>query len=544
MKSGQIKELEKLIDGSVTDADHARSYFATDGSVFTIMPSAVIYPRSEADVAAAVRYARAEADKSGRKFSLIARGKGTDQAGGALGDGAMVVFPAVMNKILKLTKDTVTVQPGIIFGDLQKTLHTHHRFLPPYPSSIDYATMGGAVANNTCGEKTLKYGATRDWVKRMNVVLDDGSIIETKRISKRELNRKKGLSTREGEIYRGIDGLIQDNLGLIKEAGPKTSKNSAGYALARVKGKDGSFDLGQLLVGAQGTLGITTEITFATAQYEPRTNLVVGYFDSIEKAGEAVLKLQKLNPSAMEVVDFYLLDFLRKNRPESLEDLLPPGDLPKIVILIEFDNHSHFRQNVLGRRAGKILAKLAYAQRTSVDIKEQDRLWQIRRSAAAVIWMNNGPTKALPIIEDGVVPVEKLPEFLEAVYKLLKKHKLEIAVWGHAGNANFHMQPFMDLSKVKDRKKVFEVMDDYYNMVIKMGGSTCGEHNDGLLRAPYLEKLYGKEMYDLFLEVKKICDPKGIFNPRIKLNVTKKDLEPLLRHEYSMKHLYDHMPHS
>ena len=284
-----------------------------------------------------------------------------------------------------------------------------------------------------------------------------------------------------------------------------------------------------------------SEITFKTAPYEPRTNLVVGFFDSLEKAGDAVMKLQRLNPSAMEVVDYYLLDFLRKNQPETIEGLVPE-ELPKIVILCEFDNGSHFRQNVLGRSAEKIMKKLATSVKSTVNPKEQQRLWKIRHSAAAVIWMNNGPKKALPIIEDGCVPVEKLSEFLDGVYKMLKKHKLEIAVWGHAGDANFHMQPFMDLSKAADRKKVFKVMDEFYGMVIKMGGTTAGEHNDGLLRAPYLKKLYGEEMYDLFKDVKNICDPKGIFNPRIKLDVTKSDLEGVLRHEYSMRHLYDHMP--
>jgi FAD/FMN-containing dehydrogenase len=188
------------------------------------------------------------------------------------------------------------------------------------------------------------------------------------------------------------------------------------------------------------------------------------------------------------------------------------------------------------------MKKLATSVKSTVNPKEQQRLWKIRHSAAAVIWMNNGPKKALPIIEDGCVPVEKLSEFLDGVYKMLKKHKLEIAVWGHAGDANFHMQPFMDLSKAADRKKVFKVMDEFYGMVIKMGGTTAGEHNDGLLRAPYLKKLYGEEMYDLFKDVKNLCDPKGIFNPRIKLDVTKSDLEGVLRHEYSMRHLYDHMP--
>jgi FAD/FMN-containing dehydrogenase len=542
MKPAQIKELRECLTGEITSSKEAREYFSTDGSVFTIMPSAVIYPQNTEDVRETVAYAHDQATKESKKFSLIARGKGTDQAGAALGDGAMVVFPAHMNKVLRITKDTVTVQPGIIFGTLQNILHTHGRFLPPYPSSIDYATMGGAVANNTCGEKTYKYGSTADWVRNLKVVLDDGSIIETKRISKRELHRKKGLMTREGDLYRLIDGLIQDNASIIKETQPKTSKNSAGYRLGHIKGKDGSFDLSQLFIGAQGTLGIVTEMTFATAPYEPRTNLVVGYFDSLDKASEAVLKLQKLQPSAMEVVDYYLLDFLRKNQPETLVGVLPEGDLPRVVILVEFDNPSHFRQNLQGRAAEKVLSKLATHQRTSTNRREQERLWKIRHSAAAVIWMNNGPKKALPIIEDGCVPVEKMPEFLNNVYKILQKHKLEIAVWGHAGDANFHMQPFMDLSKKKDRETLFKVMDEYYAMVMKLGGTTAGEHNDGLLRAPYLKKLYGTDTYELFRQVKQICDPRGIFNPRIKLDVTKDDLEPLLRHEYSMKHLYDHMP--
>jgi FAD/FMN-containing dehydrogenase len=543
MKPTQIKELRKRLAGSVTDSKDAREYFSTDGSVFTIMPSAVIYPKNAKDVQETIAYTAEQATKDSKKFSLTARGKGTDQAGAALGDGAMVVFPAHMNKLLRLTKDTVTVQPGMIFGTLQKILHSHGRFLPPYPSSIEYATMGGAVANNTCGEKTLKYGSTADWVKSLKVVLDDGSIIETKRISRRELNRKKGQMTREGDIYRGIDSLIHDHAALIRETKPQTTKNSAGYRLGAIKGKDGSVDLTQLFIGAQGTLGMVTEITFRTMAYEARTNLIVGYFDDLEKAGEAVLRLQKLQPSAMEVVDYYLLDFLRKNQPETIEGLVP-DELPRVVILIEFDNPSHLRQNMLGRRAERILSKLASSRRSTTNHKEQQALWKIRHSAAAVIWMNNGPKKALPIIEDGCVPVQKLPEFLENVYKLLAKHKLEIAVWGHAGDANFHMQPFMDLSKPKDRKKVFEVMDEFYGMVIKLGGTTAGEHNDGLLRAPYLSKVYGADMYELFRETKRICDPKGILNPRIKLDVTKKDLEPLLRHEYSMKHLYDHMPRS
>lgn len=537
-----LKELQQHLLGTVTDSHEARDYFATDGSVFTIKPAGVVYPKNTDDVRQTVALAKEQADK-GKPVGVVARGKGTDQGGGAVGDGLMLVFPAHMNKLVKLDKDSVTVQPGIIYNTLQNILHSHGKFLPPYPSSINFSTIGGAVANNACGEKTVKYGSTRDFVKSLKVVLADGSLIETKRISARELHRKKGQADFEGEIYRRLDSLLLDNAEIIKQAPPHVTKNAAGYALWNVKGRDGSFDLSQIIVGSQGTLGVVTQVTLRTVPYNPKTTLLVGYFDSLEKAGEAVLKLQGLRPSALEVVDYYLLNFLRQNKPAQIEGLVP-DELPKIVLLIEFDDTSQLRQTYKSRRAQRILKRLASSKRLSTKPAEQERLWQIRRSAAAVIWMTHGSKKALPIIEDGVVPVAKLPEFLNKAYKLLKKHHLEIAVWGHAGNANFHMQPFMDLGKQGDRDKLFKVTEEFYDMVVKMGGSTCGEHNDGLMRAPFLEKLYGKEVCDLFRQVKQIFDPQNILNPGKKMDVNRDATKKLLRKEYSMKHLYDHLPHN
>ena len=542
MKKAYLKELQSKLLGSVTDNADALEYFSTDGSVFKIMPTGIVYPKNTADVRKTVMFA-AERAAHGKPIGLVARGKGTDQGGGAVGEGLHLVFPAHMNRLLRLDKDTVTVQPGVIYKTLQQTLHTHGRFLPPYPSSIDFSTLGGAAANNACGEKTYKYGATREFVKSMKVVLSDGSLIETSRISARELSRKKGQSDLEGELYRKIDSLILDHEALIRKHQPSTSKNAAGYALGHVRGKGGSFDLGQVIIGAQGTLGIITEITFKTMPWNPRTTLLVGFFDSIDKAGAAVLALRALKPSCMEIADYYLLDFLRKHRPQDIEGLIPEV-LPKIVVLVEFDDFSQLTQKVQTRRAERILSKFAGSHRVSTDPVEQEALWKIRRSAAAVIWMNNGTKKALPFIEDGVVPLEKLPQFLDKTYKLLKKYDLEIAVWGHAGDANLHLQPFLDLSKKKDVDKLFGLSREFFEMVIAMGGSTCGEHNDGLLRAQYLKMLYGEEMVELFAETKHIFDPQNILNPMKKMQVTAEYARDHVRNEYSMKHLYDHMPHT
>lgn len=531
------QELEQQLTGNVYDNEETLKYFSTDGSIFTIKPAAVVYPKDTQDVVATVKYAASQGT------SVVARGKGTDQGGGAIGQGIMLAFPAHMNTLVAIGKDYVTVQPGMIFGELQKILHSHGRFLPPYPASMDFSSIGGAVANNAAGEKTLKYGSTRDYITSLQVVLDNGDIINTKRLSAHELSRKKGQMTREGEIYRQLDAVIEDNKAIIDKARPGVSKNSSGYNLWDVKRSDGSFDLGQLIVGSQGTLGVVTQATVKTMPFNPHTSLIVGFFDDIDKAGQAVVKLEKLKPSAMEVVDYYLLDFVKKNHPGQLEGLVP-DPLPKIALLVEFDDASQLSQTIKTRRAIGVLAKLASSSQVSKDPQQQAKLWQIRRAAAASISQTPGAKKALPIIEDGVVPIEKLPEFLDKAYKLLKKHKLQIAVWGHAGNANFHLQPYLDLSKSADHKKVFELMDEFYDMVIKMGGSTCGEHNDGLLRAPYLPKLYGKEIYGLFRQVKNIFDPGQVLNPGKKVDVNREATKKLVRKEYSMPHLYDHLPHN
>lgn len=521
-----------------------RKYFSTDGSVFRMIPDIVVYPRNENDVRKVTRFSWQLAER-GKIVPITARGKGTDQAGGALGEGILLGFPAHMNKILEFDGKSglVTVEPGVIYGKLQQTLHTHNRFLPPFPSSIEFSTVGGAIANNAAGEKTVKYGNTRDYVRALRIVLANGEVMETRRLSKRELNKKLGLQTFEGEIYRAIDTLIEENKKVINDNVLTVTKNSAGYALGEVKRKDGSFDLTPLIVGSQGTLGIVTEATIETEFHNPNETLIVAKFDDVQVAEQVVLELRELPemPSAMEMVDDNLLSFIQELNPNQLV-LNPP--FAKIVMLIEFDNASDRTQKRMAKKARKILDKYQISYEITTDNEKQEELWKIRHSAAAVIAHAEGNRKALPIIEDGIVPIEKFHKYLDRVYDIFKRYNLRAALWGHAGNANLHMQPFLDLSQVGDRQKVFKIIDEYYNMVIELGGSTSGEHNDGRLRAPYLEKMYGKEIYALFKKVKKAFDPYGTLNPGVKIDVKLEDIRPLLRQEYSMDHLYDHMPRS
>lgn len=536
--------LQEHLVGEVLTSQDALKYFSTDGSIFSVTPSIVVYPRTENDVRKTARFTWQLAER-GRVVPITARGAGTDQAGGALGSGIMLAFPAHLNRILELDArhGDVIVEPGINYAKLQQALHTHGRFLPPFPASIEFSTVGGAIANNASGEKTIKYGSTRDWVKGLRVVLANGEVIETKRLNKRELSKKMGLTSFEGEIYRSLDALIEENRQAIEDHQLNVTKNSAGYDIADIKRKDGSFDLTPLFVGSQGTLGIITEAILATEDYNSNTTLIAAFFDEIHRAEEVVLELRKLPeiPSAIEMVDDNLLNFIDQHNPNQLSGILTKP-FPKLVVLIEFDNSNERVRKRMAKKATKILDNHAVRYQTETEEHLKEQLWKIRHSAAAVITHTEGTAKALPIIEDGVVPVERFKDYLDAVYALFTKHNLKIAIWGHAGNANLHMQPFLDLAQVGDRQKAFKLIEEYYAMIISMGGSTSGEHSDGRLRAPFLPKLYGDTVYQIFTKVKAIFDPYGILNPGVKIGVTLDDIKPLLRSEYSMEHLYDHLP--
>ncbi len=536
--------LQEHIVGEVLSSAAVRKYFSTDGSIFEITPSMVVYPKNVNDVRKVTRFSWQLAEK-GHVLPVTARGRGSDQSGAAIGKGMVLVFPAHMNRLLELdTKQRLArVQPGMNYLALQQVVQTHGLFLPPYPASIDYATIGGSIANNAAGEKTVKYGDTRKYVEGLEVVLADGELIQTSRLSKRDLNRKKGLTNFEGEVYRQLDGLIADNWELIQQHAqlPALSKNSAGYALAQVKRKDGSFDLTPLFVGSQGTLGIITEAIMRLEPYSPKTTLLVICFEDLKEANAAVTELLKLEPSALELVDKHLLEVTERISPSRLKGLIEPP-YPEIVLLCEFDDAAERKQAAKAKRAEKLLKNYRTTYKLSDDYEEQQKLWSIRHSAAALISYNDEDARAVPVIEDGVVPRERLQELITGIYELFEKYHLEVALWGHAGDANLHLQPFLDLSKVGDRQKIFKLMDEYYDMVLALGGSTAGEHNDGRLRGPYLPKVYGPEVYQLFQEVKRIFDPHNMFNPGVKVDTQKEEVSKYVRHEYSMDHLADHLP--
>ncbi|HVW23256.1 MAG TPA: FAD-binding oxidoreductase [Candidatus Saccharimonadales bacterium] len=537
--------LQEHLVGEVMTGTDARRYFATDASIFVKPPALVVYPRNENDVRKTARFSWQLAER-GRVIPITSRGSGTDQTGAAIGEGIMLVFPAHMNRILELdTKNnTVTVEPGINYAKLQQTLHTHGRFLPPYPASAEYSTIGGAIGNNASGEKTIKYGDTRPYVQSLRVVLANGEVIETKRLNKRELSKKLGLATFEGEIYRSIDTLLEEQRELIERTRLPVTKNNAGYDLLDIRKKDGSFDLTPLIVGSQGTLGIVTEAVMETEAHNPQTTLMLATFDSLEHTQAAVLNLRELSdsPSVLELIDGNLLERVQAQNPNFLSEVLKPP-FPQTVLLIEFDNAAKDQKKAV-KRAEKILQQYASSQQTATEPDGQQLLWKVRQASSAVLAHNEGLVKAVPVINDVAVPPDQLRPYMENTQKLMQAAGLPVAIWGHAGDGNFHVQPQLNLGQVGDRQKAFRLIEEYYRMVVGLGGTIAAEAGDGRMNAPYLEALYGPEIYAILQKVKQIFDPYGTLNPGVKFGSSIDDLKAQIRTDFGLNHIYDHLPRS
>lgn len=434
-----VSYLQEHLDGEVIDTAAIRQALSHDASVFEITPLMAVYPKNTNDIRKTMRFSWQLAER-GHVLPITARGAGSDQTGAAIGKGVVMVFPAHMNRLLEIdTKQNLArLQPGLNYRTLEQTLATHSRSLPPEPASADYSTVGGAIANNAAGAASTKYGSMREFVDKLEVVLANGEVIQTGRLSRRELDKKKGETSFEAEIYRQLDGVIVDNWDTIQSADRVTS--NSGYDLADVKRTDGSFDLTPLFVGSQGTLGIVSEAIVKLVPHSLTASLVVAEFESLENAHDALELLQPLKPARLELISGELVTFVRKHYPHQLKGLVD-DETPAVVLLIEFDGLKPRAQKSHTKKAGKILSKLAARATKATDHDERERLWGIRKSARAFVNHQDGGKAAVPTLEGIGVPDEAFQQLFDETATLMKKHRLEYALWGSATNGSLNVRP-------------------------------------------------------------------------------------------------------
>jgi FAD/FMN-containing dehydrogenase len=536
--------LQEHLLGEVTDSPEVRRHFAQDASILRMAPAIVVYPRNESDVRKTMRFSWQLAER-GRGLPITPRGGGSDTSGAAIGNGILLVFTAHMNKILELDpkKSFVTLEPGVTYDKLEQTLHTHGLFLPPYPSSYHYATIGGGLANNAIGEKTVKYGRTSDYVDELRVVLANGELIETRPLSKRELNKKLGLSTLEGAIYRGMDALLEENHATLEQEKRrlKASRNSAGYNIFDVKKKN-SINLTPLFLGSQGSLGIITEATLRTEKYNPLTTLSLVSLEDLNDLHEVLPKILDLKPSICDMINRAAVEQVTRINPNQLSGLLQ-NPRAAVHLFIEFDDDKAANQKKAVKQLKKIMQKVNSTIQSADDPQEQQKIRKVRESITTILTTPSGARKAVPVAEDICVPITNLVEYLHKATEVYAAAGLVAPAWGHAGDGVIRMQPLLDLSQLGDRQKLFKLSDSIYKSVINMDGSITAGAGDGRVRASYSKAMYGPILYDLMIQVKKIFDPYNIMNPGVK-TASQEEIKTIMRGDYSLAHRHEFLPRS
>jgi len=538
-------ELRKVVRGEVDDDSAVLDKNSRDASLFRVVPKAVVRPVDAEDICELVKFVNEKKRTPKTDISLTARAAGTDMSGGPLNDSIVVDMTAHLNKLKELGAEEAIVEPGMYFRDFDKETKKHNLELPSYTASREINTVGGMVANDSGGEKNLKYGKTARWVEGLEVVLADGRVHTLKDLKGDAFLEKLKEPGFEGDLYRKMSALVATpaHAAVIKAAAPKVEKNSSGYALWNIGDGKSSLNLARLMVGAQGTLGIITNIHFKLVRPKPYAAMAILFVNKLSQLGELVPEVLKYQPDSFESYDDHTFSIAMKYLPELavqmkaglirlglsfLPELLMAavGGVPKLVLLVEFRADT---QAEALERAQKLAAEVAHNRsHVSVRIAKNEaatrKYWAVRRESFNLLRKKVRGLRTAPFIDDFVVPPATLPEFLPKLEEILSKYNFVYTVAGHVGDGNFHIIPLVDPNDPSVPKTIDALSHKVYDLVLAYGGSITGEHNDGLVRTPYVEKMFGPAMYALFMETKKIFDPHNIFNPGKKVGGTFADV--------------------
>ncbi len=547
------EELRKIIKGEVDDSSATLDKNSTDASLFRVRPKVVVRPQDAQDICALVRYvnetrmhpgdlAQGIAHGSKNGLSLTARAAGTDMGGGPLNDSIIIDMTAHLNKLLEMGEGDAVVEPGMYFRDFDKETKKKNLELPSYTASRELNTVGGMAANNSGGEKNLKYGKTARYVDGLEVVLADGQVHTLQNVEGAALQAKLQEPGYKGDVYRQVAALVSNPAyaKVIQDNKPQVEKNSSGYAIWDIGDGKTSLNLARLMVGAQGTLGIITKIRYTLVHPKPYASMAVIFVNKLSQLGELVPEVLKYGPDSFESYDDHTFSIAMKYLPELATQMkagmislgisfLPElwmamtGGIPKLVLLVEFRADT---QKEALKKARQLAAEVSknkshVSVRVAATERAARKYWAVRRESFNLLRKKVRGKRTAPFIDDFVVPPAVLPEFLPKLESILANYKnLTYTIAGHVGDGNFHIIPLIDPNDPTIRKTIDELSHKVYDLVVQYHGSISGEHNDGLIRTPYVGKMFGPAMLALFMEIKKIFDPHNIFNPGKKVGTT------------------------
>lgn len=530
-------DLKGVFKGELDTTPETLDFYSHDASLFELRPEIVAFPKDADDVKAAVRYVL-ENKAANPKLSVTPRSAGTDMSGGAINESIILDVSRHMTNIWEITPEVAHVQPGKLFREFDVETKKVGSILPSYPASRSLASVGGMVSNNSGGELGVSYGKTERYVSELSVVLGDGNEYTIKPLTKPELDAKIAQGDYEGELYRRTFELIEAHYDEIKAAKPRVAKDSTGYRLWDIWDREtGIFDLTQLFIGAQGTIGIITDIKFKLVPdpMAKKVGTLVVYVRNMEGFGRITERVMSHKPFAVEVFDDktlmlafkFIFAFLTRMSfwqwAGMCLRLIPNGlallrGFPKLVLLIEFngDTQEEVDQKVrAARNSLKEFKNISYMEEATTFAKA-DKFWKIRQESFNLLRQKVKDRHTAPYIDDFIVPLESLEEVLPKINDIVKKYDLMGTLAGHLGDGNFHVIPLMKIEDPAERAKIEPSMNDVYEVVLQYGGSISGEHNDGMVRGPWLERMYGPVIVGYMHEIKQLYDPQNIFNPKKK----------------------------
>lgn len=522
-----IFDLQQAVQEVASDKI-TRLLYSTDSSIYQIMPVGVIWPRDKNEVAAVVEIARKH------NTPVLPRGGGTSLAGQAIGKALILDFSRHMDQVLDLNQEqnSVTVQPGVVLGPLNRDLEKHGLMFGPDPASADRATLGGVIGNNATGAHSVIYGMTHDHLLEIEGVLSDASLVNFKAVNEHELKTKGLKNSLEGEICRALPLILTKYQEAISTHYPDTFRNVAGYNL-NILARQQKTNPAVLLAGSEGTLGIITSAKLNLVPRPENTFLYLVHFPDLKAALESVPAILETKPSAVELIDRMLIQLAKAN-PAYRSLLSAIQGYPAAVLAVEYQGED-VRQ--LSGNEG-FLSNFGFTIPLP-DKNQQDQIWKARKVGLGILQSTRGDAKPTAFIEDAAVPVKHLASYAMEIKRFANEIGVgSIAFYAHASAGCLHIRPQINLKNENGLKQMRLLSEKSLELVLKFGGSTSGEHGEGIARGEFMKGLYGPELTEAFRQIKETFDPDYLFNPGKIIDTPPMDSSHLLRYGPDYRALY------
>ncbi|HEY3455497.1 MAG TPA: FAD-linked oxidase C-terminal domain-containing protein [Bryobacteraceae bacterium] len=501
------RELVSRISGEVRFDALSRALYATDASVYQILPLGVVIPKNRDDILAALELCRRF------RCPVTMRGGGTSQAGQAIGEGIQIDTSKYYNRILEVNAEQrwVRVEPGIVLDELNAHLAPHGFRFAPDISTSSRATIGGMMANNSSGARSVVYGKTIDHVLEQTVGLSDGSVVNFREMPRSEIPTGDTL---EAACYRRVLELASTHAAEIDRRYPKILRRVSGYNLDEFTDMTKPVNLAKIMVGSEGTLGVVLEAKLRLVPLPKAKAILVIMFGDLLEALEAAPAILRHHPSAIEIMDKSILDHARENPAlERIRNKFIEGD-PKATLCVEF--YADQKEQLplrLAALADDLRARgLGYAYRPETTV-DQAQMWSLREAALGLSTAMKEDAKSIAFVEDTAVAPEKLRDYIDRFLQIVHRRETTAGIYAHASVGCLHVRPVVNMKTEAGVRKFEQIAQEVTDLVLEFGGAISGEHGDGLVRSPFLRQMFGDTLYEAFRQIKQTFDPLGIFNP-------------------------------